>query len=148
MSAYDFRECAGRSIWVLILGATLLASGCGRAGLPATRAVNGKVIYRGGNIKVLEGGTVEFQLVSDPNVIAGGEIKADGTFSLSTWSKDGSTEVKGAAAGEHKVRVDPPRPDEAESRRLIAAKYRSFDMSGIRITLPADKIEVTVEKGP
>ena len=146
MNANRFGK-SSRWMWVAVVGVGVL-SGCGGSGLPSTRAVTGKVIYKGGDVKVLEGGTVEFQLVSDPNVIAGGEIKADGTFALSTWSKDGRTEVKGAAAGEHKVRVDPPRPDEVESRRLIAARYRSFDKSGIRITLPSDKVEVVIEKGP
>ena len=147
MIGRDFRSFGRRWLLCWVVG-SLLAVGCGRGGLPATRAVNGKVVYKGGDVRLLEGGTVEFQLISDPNVIAAGEIKADGTFSLSTWSKDGSTEVQGAAAGEHKVRVDPPRPGEADSRRLIGAKYRNFDKSGIRITLPADKIEITVEKGP
>lgn len=146
MMAHDFRVSARTYFVVAVLGGILLAAGCGRSGLPPTQAVKGKVIYKGGDVRDLEGGTIEFQLISDPYVIAGGEIKADGTFSLSTWSKDGRTEATGAAAGEHKVRVNPPSPDEAESHRLIDAKYRKFDTSGIRITLPKDNIEIPVEK--
>src|SRR5262245_62032328 len=121
------RSCRRLVATLAVLG--LAVSGCSRSGLPATNAVKGKVIYKGGDIRVLAGGMVEFELVSDPTIAAGGEIEADGSFTLRTWSVDGRSSSEGAAAGEHRVRVEPPRPREEESKRLIDAKYRAFDSS-------------------
>src|SRR5262245_38672136 len=102
------RSCR-RPVAAMIL-LSLAAAGGSRAGLPATNAVKGKVIYKGGDIRVLAGGTVEFELVSDATIAASGEIEPDGSFTLRTWSVDGRSSSEGAAAGEHRVRVEPPRP--------------------------------------
>jgi hypothetical protein len=131
-----FRTCIALSLIV----------GCSSSKIPPTQTASGKVLYKGGDVKSLQDGTVEFQLVSDPTVIAAGQIQADGTFSLQTWSTDGAVTSSGVAAGEHKVRVVPPNPREEGSRHLIAPQYQNFETSGIRVTIPTDVIEITVDR--
>ena len=133
--------------WLFLLCASVSA-GCSGSGLPTTHPGKGKVIYKGGDVRLLEGGRVELQSVADPSLIAGADIEADGGFSLQTWSKDGRAVAEGVAAGEHRARVVPPRPAEPESRDLIDAKYQNFEKSGLKVTIPSDKLEFTVARRP
>jgi hypothetical protein len=79
--------------WAVFAALALLplaAVGCGR---PPTATVSGKVTVKGKD--PLPGGTITFQLASDPTQAAGGVIKSDGTYT-----------VTGAPVGECKVVID------------------------------------------
>ncbi len=92
----------------VILGSLTGCSGGARDGGPATSPVQGKVVLQGG--KPWAGGTITFRSVSDPSLVATGEIQQDGTFSLVThYLVDGLPRTKpGAVAGEHSVTVEEP----------------------------------------
>jgi hypothetical protein len=79
-----------------------IVAGCGRR-LPGNKSVypvQGKILLNGAPVKL---GFIELEPV-DPNegVDAQGLIKADGTFTVGTYSKDMSD---GAVPGEYKVKV-------------------------------------------
>ncbi|HXG10328.1 MAG TPA: hypothetical protein VNK04_11235 [Gemmataceae bacterium] len=99
---------------VMGLAVTVLVAlvGCGSGELSGVHPAKGRVVYKDGDIKLLQGAVVELESVSNPEVAAEGEVQADGTFSISTTSKDGSRTVKGALPGEHRVRIIPPNPKE------------------------------------
>src|SRR5262245_33427241 len=92
---------------LLVLVAVGGVSGCG-SDLAKTYPVKGKVAYKGKGLPIsrLAGGLVYFELASDPNVKAMGEIEEDGTFTLG--SQINGKEAGGAVAGEYRVRVEPP----------------------------------------
>src|SRR5262245_56011180 len=81
--------------------AVVLAAGCGPS-LPKTYPVTGKVVDPSG--KPWTGGTITFQLVADPRVVADAEIGPDGSFTLTT--KMYGKAKPGAAEGEHSVWVE------------------------------------------
>lgn len=82
-----------RGWFALAAGLGLLAAGCGGDKVK-TYSVSGKVTYKG---RAVPNGTVTF--VPDPSgPPATGEIKPDGTYTLTTYSSG-----DGAVAGRHKV---------------------------------------------
>jgi hypothetical protein len=111
--------------------AVLLGGGTGcSSGGPATYPVEGKVVAPGG--QPWAGGRVTFQSTSDPGMLATGEIRPDGRFTLTTYYVvAGRARTKpGAVAGEHAVTVEGP--ESAADRRgagkpppvLLPRKYR------------------------
>ncbi|MCI0456516.1 MAG: hypothetical protein L0Z62_05990 [Gemmataceae bacterium] len=106
------------SRWVLCGLTALLLSGLAGCGpqLPKTYPVKGKVVFKGGKAWKA-GGTITFQLVSDPTVMADGQIQPDGTFTLTT--KMHGKARAGAAAGEHKVMVEEGSTEGKDGQAVI-----------------------------
>ena len=130
------------STGLLVVG-VLVAGGCGDDH-PPTYPAGGTVVLADGT--PLPGGTIELELVGDasaPNARA--KIQPDGRFRLGTYE-----ETDGAADGEHRVLILPPREArgrtwEAEAQRgirkrvhgsvRIDPKYSRYETSGLRITV-------------
>src|SRR5262245_20155918 len=117
------------------------AVGCA-SDFPKTYPLTGTVVVKGTR-KPLPGGTVELESVSEPSLKAVGEVGEDGSFDFVTYRSDGK-EVKGVIAGEHRVRLEPPR----ESGIVIPARYKNFETSGLKITAPAPGDHITLELDP
>lgn len=128
--------------WLVLLPLSLLAAGCGD-GLPATVEVHGRVTYQG---QPLPGGELSFQpLVTSADGLrrpATGQIEADGTYRLSTFSSG-----DGALPGEYLVAINSfvgPAPievvdgGEAARESRIPLKYGNPATSGLRATVPAE----------
>jgi hypothetical protein len=124
----------------------VFACGCGGPGL---YSVKGMVVYKDGSgIAVLERGQIVFDPAdpSAPKASARGEIRKDGSFTMSTY-KEGDGVVPGA----YRIMVVPPpyfgirgsSPPE-----LFDSRYEDFETSGLSITVtgPVDDFVVTVEK--
>jgi hypothetical protein len=123
----------------------LLALGCSGGGeLPPGAPGKGKVVFKGGDVKTLQGGSVQVQSLSDPKIIAVGDIQADGSFSLKSFADD-KRSFDGLPPGDYRVRVEPPpaRSDE-ESPRVIHERFRDFNRSGLRLKIPAENLEIAV----
>ena len=114
----------------------LLLTGCGDSG-PPTYPAKGTVTYKD---KPLTFGRVLFQPAQGQPAKA--EIQSDGSFTLTTGTRDG------AVAGEHKVTVmcneihDPnfvmPTDSEpAPGKSLIPAKYDAAATSGLTFSVTA-----------
>ena len=94
-----------------LIGATiavvLAAEGCrtSKVNVPVTHPVKGKVRFKEGG--PLKGVTIQFEAMARSSLTIRGDIKKDGTFSLSTLLANGTT-VPGAIEGTHKVIVIPP----------------------------------------
>jgi hypothetical protein len=113
-----------------------LAAGCGDS-LPKTYPVKGWGVYKGkgGDLQWLAYGTVRCQSAADPKLTGQGTIEEDATFALGTYFEEKG--VGGVPAGEYKVRVEPPEVMEGKSiPGILHPKYRSFDKSGLTITVP------------
>lgn len=108
---------------------------------PKVVPVSGKVLYHG---KPLQFGTVMFQPPTGQPAI--GEIRPDGTFSLSTFRPN-----DGAVVGKHKVRIacyesqrggGPKGPGEQSlGKLLIPQRYTLFDQSGLTAEVREDSNE-------
>jgi hypothetical protein len=112
----------------------LVTVGCG-SGLPATFAVKGKVVWKGG--KPVEDGRIEFQSLSHADLKAVGEIEQDGSFTLTTH-KDGRTR-QGAVAGEHRVLVEPDVGDDERPLLIVLPKPHVVEPR-------ANDIQIVIEK--
>ncbi len=147
--------------WVVLWAAVAwTAAGCGGPEFPKTYPLSGTVLLPDG--KPLQSGMIEFESVSDPNLRAIGEIEKDGTFARVHTYKSNGREVEGLVEGEHRVRIEVPAPDEDEgggrdagedegpaARRrkppLVDPRYRAFDTSGLKITVPAPGNRATIQ---
>src|SRR5262249_52334511 len=87
-----------------VLACLVLLPGCKEDG-PKYHPVAGKLVLEkdGGVPKELIRQTIEFQSAVEPNTRAFGEIKPDGSFTLSSW-REGRGNM-GAIAGTHKGRM-------------------------------------------
>jgi hypothetical protein len=115
----------------------LALAGCsGRAELPKTYPVNGKVIGKGG-LKV-NGAGICFES-KDPDLIVVGDIQEDGSFTLKT--RKGKAETSGAPEGEYRVTISFPSPaDRATAGRRSVVRP---------ITLPKPyKVEAKDDNNP
>lgn len=128
------RSTRFRLLFVPVL--LIIGSGCGSGRLP-TYPVAGKVQYRNG--KPVRGGVIEFRSENPAaeGLNARGQIADDGSFRLSTYGKD-----DGAIEGQHRAIVVPAiseamkKDDEKRPPpRLIAARYQSFERSGLQFTV-------------
>jgi hypothetical protein len=99
--------------WWFVAALLSDVAGCSGEG-PVTYPVTGKVESAGG--ETWAGGTITFQSVSAPEMLASGEIEADGSFTLTThYVMAGQAKTRaGAVAGEHTVTLQPP--EEARGR--------------------------------
>jgi hypothetical protein len=111
----------------------LCACGCGPGHAP-TAVVEGKVLLKG---KPLEFGAIAF--MPDNGPIARGTVQSDGTFTLTTYSKN-----DGAVLGMHRVRIGcyeaqkpgfkmPKVEDFGLGKSLIPEKYTKAETSGIKV---------------
>lgn len=122
----------------------LLAAGCSDGRLP-TRPVKGKVTFRDG--RPLAGGVVELRSLRPDakHLNARGEIGPDGAFVLGTYSpRDGAVE------GDHEAIVTPAPPSDSRanerppSKPAIHDRFRSYERSGLRFTVPRSGTELAI----
>jgi hypothetical protein len=106
--------------------------GCGSqpSDLPATFPVTGTVVDASG--QPMTGGFVEFESKEDQNMLAVGDINADGNFVLTTYVNGVTAE--GAVAGEHQVTVHPPQiehggPDPIRMRKAQNVEAKENEIS-------------------
>lgn len=135
-----------RRTWfsVALLGiGTLLGAGCGGGSdNPTTAAVSGKVT-RGG--QPVSGGTVMFSPRASadkkgpPGKPAASEVGADGTFTLTTYTKN-----DGAVIGKHQVTYTPAPIEIDEAQHKEDSKPPVSPFAGL---IPS-QAEVEVKAGP
>jgi len=104
----------------------MITAGCGSKTAP----VNGRVKFKdGSDVSVLKGYTVSLEHDED-RISAAGDIEADGTFKLSTFSPG-----DGAIPGRHRVAISPadPPPDAPPPKPVLPQKYRDFGTSGLTV---------------
>jgi hypothetical protein len=129
-------RCAGVVLTAALAAQLVVGGGCGGpdTGVPKTYPAKGKVVFPDG--QPLTGGMVEFRSAADASLTTTGEIRPDGTFSLSTLV--GTKKVPGAVAGEHRVTVLPPQgPDQAAQPVTLPKPYtvRPGDDNDFTITI-------------
>lgn len=135
----DHRVCL-RALSSLALAVLLVAGvSCGTPG-PKTHAVKGKVVSaKAEDLKQLVGQTVELQSSKEPNTRGFGQIKADGSFTISTYRLGAA--LPGAIEGKHKARLMVNLEDEdsdqpRKKKWTIDAKYGQFESSGWTLEVP------------
>jgi hypothetical protein len=90
----------------------LMTSGCARKSPKVkTYPVTGYVVSKGGTS--LAGGSICFRSLADTSLIATGDIKEDGTFTLHTLID--KNKLAGTAEGKYQVTVLPPLPANHQS---------------------------------
>ena len=125
--------------WRHLLCAVCFLASCGPSG-PKTHAVNGKVVTaKAEDLKQLVGQAVELQSTTEPNTRGFGQIKPDGSFSISTYRKGDS--LPGAIEGAHKARLminleDNDGPRGRKKQWTLDPKFTNFDNSGWTLTVP------------
>src|SRR5262245_1235345 len=122
---------------VALLGAV---AGCGPSGLK-THPLSGKVVLPNAeDQKLLEGQGIEFQSATEPDTRAFGQLKADGSFEVTTYRL--RVTARGAIEGAHRARLqiqmeeDPDRPKKKRKKWPVDRKYTQFEKSGWEVTLP------------
>ncbi len=123
---------------VIVFPLLIALTGCGGSGLYSggLYPTTGQVLLADG--QPLKGGSVRF-IPKQNGLPATGKIAADGTFSLTTKTREG------AAPGEYKVRIEPSpemfsKKGGAQKKLPFAAKYRNYDGD--------TGLTATVEAGP
>ncbi|WP_165249407.1 hypothetical protein [Paludisphaera soli] len=123
---------AAAALLALGLAAALLAPGCGSSSAqpPAGSIVpvKGVVTYKG---KPLARGTIVFE--PDSGREAQGEIKADGSFVLTTFLPD-----DGATPGVHRVAVA------GLPKNVLPLKFQNVGSSGVEVEVAAGKSEYAI----
>ena len=106
----DRRRIAAVAVLLLV---TLASAACQRAGPvpPATHPVSGKAVGQGG--ASLAGGVVQFQSQQDSQLIALGDIQADGSFTL--YTPFHGRQLPGAVEGPQQVTVIPPMTERQDA---------------------------------
>ena len=120
----------------IVLPLLVALAGCGGSGLYSgvLYPTTGQVLLADGS--PLTGGSVRF-IPKGNGLPATGKIAADGTFSLTTKTREG------AAPGEYKVRIEPSpemvsKKGGAARKLPFAAKYRNYEGdSGLTATIDA-----------
>jgi hypothetical protein len=101
--------------------------------------VKGQVLLADG--KPLTGGSVQF-IPKQGGLPATGKIETDGTFSLTSKTRDG------AAPGEYKIRIEPSselrvKKGRAAQKLPFASKYREYDgNTGLTATIKAEPTQL------
>lgn len=101
------------------------------------RPVRGTVT--GADPAVLAGSAVELAHESDPSIRAAGTIEPDGRFNVETL-RDGKVRP-GAPEGTYKARIVLADDDPAAKKKAakaVAARYQTFEQSGLTVRVPAD----------
>jgi hypothetical protein len=132
-----------------VLGLVCLA-GCGGGGGPKTYPVRGKVEFLDGDIRNLAGSNVEWQLQSNTQVRAFGEISDSGQFELGMIHE--GKRLQGAVEGEYKGRIllpdDVYDPDaDKPGKPPVHPRFLDFAKSGLAVKVPAaDQVVVKVSR--
>ncbi|PQO30788.1 hypothetical protein [Blastopirellula marina] len=120
----------------------LLAVGSGCTPEVKTHPVAGKVLLPTGDPATR--GVIEFRTVNEEGEIvnAFGEIRADGSFELTTYEEN-----DGALAGEHEAIVlDPANTDGGPVQRsLFPSRYRAYESSDLKFTIKPGPNDLVVE---
>lgn len=122
---------------LLLLAAGVFA-GCAE---PKYYPVRGQVVDESGQpLKELAGAQISFKPAADPQD-AVGEIRSDGTFSLTSEHPD-----DGCFPGENAVSISPPFLS-ADHRQpaVIDPKYHDFETSGLKVTVEKKSNNVTLQ---
>jgi hypothetical protein len=132
-----------RRLLTLAALALLALTGCGA---PKTYPVQGKVVFDGGNLQQLAGGSVELVHNSDRSVRAYGTIQPDGTFVLQTLYQ--GEQLPGALEGTYQARVvlagDGDLPPGSVA---VDPSYLDFHSSGLTFRVPSDS-DLTIKVLP
>ena len=117
----------GRRLAVLVeLGLiTIVFCGCGKQPVagPPTYPATGTVVDA--SDQPLTGGFVEFQSMTDQNMMAVGDIQEDGSFTLTTYVDGQPTE--GAIVGGHRVTVHPPQIEHGGAPPVVLRKPEKIE---------------------
>ena len=121
------RETQRRPYYRLLLAVSLATffgiTGCGEPGdpPPKTYEVTGKVVHADG--RPFKGGTIEFHSVENTSLTTMGQIKDDGTFTLTTMT--GKHKLDGAVEGTFTAIVTPSlNQDQTEQDNFDAISVR------------------------
>lgn len=117
-----------RGTWTylgLLASILTVLAGCGA---PKVYPVRGRVLFRD-TLKPLTEGEIRFQPISRPSMIASGNIKKDGTFSLST-PDHGEGALEGACRAVILVEPKGGKP-------VIADRFKEYETADLRFTVTA-----------
>ncbi len=123
-----------KSLAVIVALLLCCLPGCGPRE-PKTYPVTGKVVFlKGGKVAQLQGWSVQFQSVAEPDMRATGDLGPDGAFKIvSIVNNRGKA---GVVEGQHRICVrnllDP-------NAKAIDPKFMNFETSGITVTVPLEK---------
>ncbi len=132
-----------------VLAGTLVAwTGCS-SGLPKVYPVQGKVVNKGkGHVKDLAGYNIQFQSITEPGEMPGGQIEEDGTFTL--YTRVGGKVIPGVKEGTYQACLLPPVREGGGSPPLvIPARYTKFETSKLQydITPGPNHLTIEIERG-
>jgi hypothetical protein len=127
---------ARRACWVLAACLFGALTGAGCASRPAVYPVKGRVTFNG---RAVSTGTVVFHALDDKLPLLRGEIRADGSFELTTYRPG-----DGAPGGKYQVTVHAFTPgkgvegrdaDYQPPRPLVPLKYTRLDQTPLAETV-------------
>jgi hypothetical protein len=126
---------------LLFLG---LSAGCG-PGLPKVYPVTGKVVYKGkGPARDLTRYNIQFQSLTDPKELPGGEIAEDGTFTL--YTRVGGKVIPGAKEGTYRACIVQPAVEGGPPPKLvIPRRYISMETANLQYEVKPEPNEITIE---
>jgi hypothetical protein len=119
-----------------IIGALLLAIGCDRS--PATYPVKGKVQFKETG-QPLSKGTIVFESVADPSLLATSELSADGSFELYC-----TLDKRGTVPGEYRVMIQAATLEHYE-KPIVKQQYQALDTSGLTATVKPEPNDLLFE---
>jgi hypothetical protein len=126
----------------------IFAAYCGCGG-GKTAPVDGRVKFKdGSDVSVLGGYQISFE-PADGKASSVGEIKADGTFDLTTFSAG-----DGALPGKNRVAITPaisPDPDKPPMKSKLPVKYEDYSRSELVVEIKAgarNVVELELERVP
>ena len=134
MNSFWFRESRSRACAALALVALASTAGCSE-GLPARVPVSGVVLIDG---KPLTRGSI--MVIPAGERAAGGDIGADGRFSLTTYQLN-----DGVVPGTHRVAIQSNEHiGERDTRWLAPKKYKDPAASGLTVTIDKPINDLTI----
>jgi hypothetical protein len=132
---YGLRFIGNISLVVSLLSAI----GCDRS--PATYPVKGKVQFEGTG-QPLGKGTIVFESVADPSLLATSELSADGSFELYC-----TLDKPGTIPGEYRVMIQAATLEHYE-KPIVKQEYQKLDTSGLTATVKPEPNELLFEIEP
>jgi hypothetical protein len=122
----------------------VLIAGCG-PGLPKVYPVTGKVMYKGkGPARDLARYNIQFQSLTDPKELPGGEIAEDGTFTL--YTRVGGKVIAGAKEGTYRACIVQPAVEGGPPPKLvIPRRYISMETANLQYAVKPEPTEIIIE---